>query len=191
MKASQAAEQVDLFDFEFTDRDAQESRSHSPRGSRKPCIFCKIAAGSASAFEVHRDDSFVAFLDTRPVFSGHVLMIPTKHVQTYDQLPVDLAAEWLKISQRLQIATERGTKADGSLLIVNNVISQSVPHLHLHLIPRRKKDGLRLWLGPRKPYTSDDEAANVAHAIEVEMRNLVGLAATPNDQRGSLKENIV
>jgi histidine triad (HIT) family protein len=172
MKTSEAAEQVGLFDPDVTDRETQEARSHTPRGSKKPCAFCRIAADREPAFEVYRDAGIVAFLDTRPVFSGHVLMIPVVHVQTYDEMPSELAGEWLATSQRLQIATERAARADGSLMIINNVISQSVPHLHLHLIPRRKKDGLRLWLGPRQPYASDDEAMAVAHGIRRELEAL-------------------
>jgi histidine triad (HIT) family protein len=138
---------------------------YTPRGSKKPCVFCRIVAGKAPAFEVWRDDDIVAFLDRSPVFHGHVLMAPTVHVQTYDELPRCLAGHWLLTSQRIQLAVESAMEADGSLMIVNNAVSQSVPHLHLHLIPRGKHDGLRLWLGPRHPYSSDDQAADVARRI--------------------------
>jgi histidine triad (HIT) family protein len=119
----------------------------------------------ASAREVFRSDDFVAFLDTHPVFPGHVLMVPTRHVQTYDELPVELAEPWLRTSQALQRAVESAMNAEGSLLIVNNVVSQSVPHLHLHVIPRSRGDGLRFWLGPRHAYSSADEADAVAARI--------------------------
>jgi histidine triad (HIT) family protein len=92
-------------------------------------------------------------------------MVPTVHVQTYDELPVELAEPWVRTSQSLQRAVEAATDADGSLLIVNNVVSQSVPHLHLHLIPRHRADGLRFWLGPRHSYASPEEADAMAARI--------------------------
>lgn len=164
--SSEAIEQPNLFDGEIVDRDTQEARAYTPRRAKKKCVFCEIVSNQAAAFEVWRDDSFVAFLDKRPLFHGHVLMVPTVHVQTYDQLPLELATEWVRLSQKIQLAVEKATNADGSLIIVNNVVSQSVPHLHLHLIPRSKKDGLRLWLGPRHPYTSDSEAESMANRIK-------------------------
>jgi histidine triad (HIT) family protein len=137
-----------------------------------PCPFCAIAAGTQRAHEVYRDDDLVAFLDTKPLFHGHVLMIPARHVRTYDQLPSSLADHWLSVSQRLQRAVENAMGAQGSLLIVNNIVSQTVPHLHLHVIPRTKGDGLRFWLGPRHPYENAEEAdsiaARIAAAIEPE-----------------------
>jgi histidine triad (HIT) family protein len=133
-------------------------------------VFCRIVAGRAPAFEVWRDDDIVAFLDRSPVFHGHVLMAPAVHVQTYDELPTSLAEHWLLTSQRLQLAVEAAMDADGSLMIINNAVSQSVPHLHLHVIPRGRNDGLRLWLGPRHPYSSDDQAATVAARIADHLR---------------------
>lgn len=138
--------------------------------AEKPCVFCQIIAGEAVAYEVWRDDDIVAFLDTKPVFHGHVLMVPTVHIRTYDQLPVGLAEHWLTTSQRLQLAVQRARQADGSLILMNNVVSQSVPHLHLHVIPRARKDGLRFWLGPRHPYASDAQAAETADQIKAEIK---------------------
>ena len=129
------------------------------------CAFCAIARGEAPAHEVYRDDELVAFLDTKPLFHGHTLLIPTQHVTTYDELPVGLAREWLDVSQRVQRAVESAMGSEGSLMIVNNVVSQSVPHLHLHVIPRTKGDGLRFWLGPRHPYRSEEAAAETAARI--------------------------
>lgn len=136
-----------------------------PMAGSGGCVFCEIVAGRATAFEVLRTDAVVAFLDTRPLFHGHVLLVPTVHVRTYAELPLELATEWVDASQRLERAVERVTESEGSLLIVNNVVSQSVPHLHLHVIPRRKGDGLRFWLGPRRPYASDAEARELADRI--------------------------
>ena len=137
----------------------------SERSSTKPCAFCAIVRREASAHEVFRDESFVAFLDAHPVFRGHVLMVPVEHVQTYDELPPALATDWVRTSQRLQRAVEDAMGADGSLLIVNNVVSQSVPHLHLHVIPRSRGDGLRFWLGPRTTYADAADASDVAARI--------------------------
>jgi histidine triad (HIT) family protein len=137
------------------------------RGSAKPCAFCAIVAGRASAHEVMRSNDFIAFLDTHPVFPGHVLMVPTRHMSTYDELPRELAQPWVDTSQTLQRAVEAAMEAEGTLLLVNNVVSQSVPHLHLHVIPRSRRDGLRLWLGPRHSYASPAEADAVAERIRV------------------------
>ncbi|MEO6825982.1 MAG: HIT family protein [Microbacteriaceae bacterium] len=153
---------------------AQGQGGHGTRDGQDraaaPCAFCGIVAGDQSAHEVYRDDDLVGFLDTKPVFPGHVLLIPTRHLRTYDQLPGALAAHWLEVSQSLQRAVEEAMASQGSLLIMNNVVSQSVPHLHLHVIPRTKGDGLRFWLGPRHPYPGDAEAAAVAARIAASVR---------------------
>ncbi len=135
------------------------------RAESRPCVFCEIVAGRATAFEVLRTDAVVAFLDTRPLFSGHTLLVPTVHVRTFAELPLGLASEWVDALQRLERAVERACEADGSLLLVNNVVSQSVPHLHQHVIPRRTGDGLRFWLGPRRPYADEAAARAVADRI--------------------------
>jgi histidine triad (HIT) family protein len=151
-------------------RRAGDRAAFTERGSTKPCAFCSIVGGEAQAFEVYRDDDVVAFLDTHPVFRGHTLLVPVQHVSTYDQLPAALAPAWLRDSQRLQVAVERAMQSDGSLLIVNNVVSQSVPHVHLHVIPRSRGDGLRFWLGPRTRYEDDADARAVAARIAEEWR---------------------
>ena len=107
----------------------------------------------------------VAFLDTKPVFPGHVLLVPRTHVTTLADLPADELPAFFALAQRLERAVESAMDAPGSLVLINNVISQSVPHLHLHVIPRRPKDGLRFFLGPRHPYGSPDESAAVARRI--------------------------
>lgn len=146
-----------------------------PRGGARgvvttgPCTFCAIVAGEAPAEEVLRTEGVVAFLDVKPLFHGHVLVVPTTHVVTYAELPPDDLAELATQVQRLQVAVEAATGADGSLLIVNNVVSQSVPHLHQHVIPRRRGDGLRVWLGPRHPYDGPDHARATAAAIRAAM----------------------
>lgn len=138
---------------------------YTPRGTDRPCVFCAIVAGRSPAHVVLRTEGVMAFLDTHPLFPGHVLLVPTVHVQTHDDLPLTLAQEWLRSSQRLQRAVEAATGSEGALLIVNNVVSQSVPHVHQHVIPRTRGDGLRLWLGPRGRYRDDAEAAEVAARV--------------------------
>lgn len=131
----------------------------------KPCAFCAILAGEAPADLVHDGESAIAFLDRTPVFPGHVLLVPRRHVRTLADLPPEDAPGFVALAQRLERAVETAMEAAGSLVLVNNVISQSVPHLHLHVIPRRPKDGLRFFLGPRHPYGSSEESATVARSI--------------------------
>ena len=131
----------------------------------KPCAFCAVVAGDAPADVVHSGPTTVAFLDTKPVFPGHVLLVPRTHVTTLADLPPDELPAFFTLAQRLERAVEGAMDAPGSLVLINNVISQSVPHLHLHVIPRRPKDGLRFFLGPRHPYGSPDESGAVARSI--------------------------
>jgi histidine triad (HIT) family protein len=140
-----------------------------------PDIFCRIIAGDLAAHVVHSDERTVSFLDHRPLFPGHVLLVPRAHVTTLNELPPADVAYFFKVAQRLETAVERAAGSDGSLILINNRVSQSVPHLHLHLIPRRFKDGLRFWLGPRRPYRSEDEAAATAARI-AELVDLTDLA---------------
>lgn len=129
------------------------------------CTFCRILAGELSAILVFEDDELVAFLDTKPVFPGHVLLVPRLHVRTFAELPADRVGHFARTAQRLERAVEDGLDVPGSMVLVNNVVSQSVPHLHLHVIPRRPKDGLRFWLGPRHPYADDDPPEGYAERI--------------------------
>jgi histidine triad (HIT) family protein len=131
----------------------------------KPCAFCAVVAGDVPADIVHSGPTTVAFLDTKPVFPGHVLLVPRTHVTTLADLPPDELPAFFTLAQRLERAVEGAMDAPGSLVLINNMISQSVPHLHLHVIPRRPKDGLRFFLGPRHPYGSPDESATVARSI--------------------------
>ena len=126
------------------------------------CLFCAIAAGSVAAEIVLESEDIVAFLDTRPVFKGHVLLVPRKHVATLPDLPDDLALPFMAAGRRLATAMVAGLGAQGSFVCANNVVSQSVPHLHLHVIPRTKGDGLRGFLWPRVPYDSPQEMAEYA-----------------------------
>ena len=107
------------------------------------CLFCKIVAGDIGAAIVLEDQHSIAFLDHRPLFPGHCLLIPRQHFETLADLPPALAGPFFLNAQALSRAVEHGMEAEGSFVAINNRVSQSVPHLHVHIVPRRKKDGLR------------------------------------------------
>jgi histidine triad (HIT) family protein len=121
------------------------------------CLFCSVAAGETEAAVVWSDDDLVAFLDIRPLFKGHTLLIPREHVVTLPELPADLRDPFLAAAQRLATAMVEALGAQGSFVAMNNVVSQSVPHLHCHVVPRTKGDGLRGFFWPRTTY---DDAAD-------------------------------
>lgn len=123
------------------------------------CVFCAIAAGEQSADVVLDEPDLVAFLDRRPVFKGHVLLVPRRHVVTLPDLPPDLRDPFLGAAQRLATAVVEGLGAQGSFVAMNNVVSQSVAHLHLHVVPRTKGDGLRGFFWPRTRYADGEPAA--------------------------------
>jgi histidine triad (HIT) family protein len=131
-------------------------------------IVCRIVAGELDAAVVHRSEQLIAFLDHRPVFKGHVLIAPTRHVDDLLTLPDELMAPMLKLSQRISRALMDSLGAQGSFSAVNTIVSQSVPHLHLHVVPRTKGDGLRGFFWPRTRYAAgeaDDYAARIAEAL--------------------------
>ncbi len=134
------------------------------------CLFCQIASGETEAALVWSDDDLVAFLDIRPVFKGHVLLAPRAHVVTLPDLPAGLRDPFLAAAQRLATAMVDGLGAQGSFVAMNNTVSQSVPHLHCHVVPRTKGDGLRGFFWPRTKYdgTADRDAwaARIASALE-------------------------
>jgi histidine triad (HIT) family protein len=121
-------------------------------GASTDCTFCGIVAGDVAAGIVLEEDDFVAFLDARPVFKGHVLLVPREHVDTLTDLPARLRDGFLDAAQRLAAAMVAGLGAQGSFVAMNNTVSQSVPHLHLHVVPRTKGDGLRGFFWPRTKY---------------------------------------
>jgi histidine triad (HIT) family protein len=137
------------------------------------CVFCAIVAGRVPAFVVAREPAGVAFLDTRPVFPGHTLVIPTEHVPTLADLPADALPGFFALVQRFAVAVEAGMGADGTFVAMNNKISQSVPHLHVHVVPRRRKDGLRGFFWPRTKYASEAEATAVAEQIRAALSGAV------------------
>jgi|ERR1700722_8350470 histidine triad (HIT) family protein len=126
------------------------------------CVFCAIVEGTIPAFRVLEDDVCIAFLDTRPLFPGHTLLVPRVHYETLGDLPAALVAPFFLNVQRLSRVMETGLGAAGSFVATNNRISQSVPHLHVHVVPRNPKDGLKGFFWPRQKYASDADAAAVA-----------------------------
>ena len=122
-------------------------------------IVCQIVAGDLAAEVVLRDDDVVAFLDHRPVFKGHVLVSPVRHVDTLLQLPTGLMVPVLTAAQRVAVALSKAVGAQGTFVAVNNVVSQSVPHLHVHVVPRTRGDGLRGFFWPRTKYGHGEMAA--------------------------------
>jgi len=141
------------------------------RGGSATCAFCRIIRGETVANVIHETDDLISFLDHRPLFHGHTLLVPKLHVQLMSDLPADRVPNFFAEAQRLERAVETGLEADGSMILINNVVSQSVPHLHLHVIPRRKKDGLRFWLGPRHPYTAENSADDYAKRIRTALKH--------------------
>jgi histidine triad (HIT) family protein len=126
------------------------------------CVFCSIVSGETAADLVLDDQDFVAFLDARPVFKGHMLLVPRRHVVTLPELPASLRDGFLAYAQRLAVAVVEGLGAQGSFVAINNTVSQSVPHLHMHVVPRTKGDGLRGFFWPRTKYRDVEERGQYA-----------------------------
>ncbi|MEO3814144.1 HIT family protein [Sphaerisporangium sp. B11E5] len=129
------------------------------------CLFCAIAAGEVPAAVVTSDDVVAAFLDNRPLFKGHVLVVPLAHVETLTDLPPEAVGPYFARVRAIAAAVEKGLGAAGTFVAMNNRVSQSVPHLHTHVVPRNPKDGLRGFFWPRTKYAGDDEAAEYAARI--------------------------
>src|SRR4051794_37724097 len=130
------------------------------------CIFCKIVSGEIAAHKIFEDEVSVVFLDSGPLFPGHCLVCPKQHIETLPDLPGDLLQPLFANAQLMAKAVELGLQAEGSFIAVNNKISQSVPHLHVHVVPRRKKDGLKGFFWPRQPYRGEDEKTAVQQALQ-------------------------
>jgi histidine triad (HIT) family protein len=129
------------------------------------CTFCDIAGSSLPADVVLDEGGVVAFLDHRPLFPGHVLVIPRHHVTTLADLPDGLIEPLFGAVRRVSGAVERALEAEGTFVAANNRVSQSVPHLHVHVVPRRRGDGLKGFFWPRHPYRGDEHRREVAAAI--------------------------
>ena len=139
----------------------------------KACVFCEIVAGRIAAYRVYEDDEALAFLDHHPLLPGHVLVVPKTHYETLGDLPTAEVGPFFLVIQRLAVAVEEAMHADGSFVAANIKISQSVPHLHVHIVPRRKGDGLfgknLQWM--RRPYPSEAAIVETQRAIQAALQD--------------------
>jgi histidine triad (HIT) family protein len=138
------------------------------------CAFCEIVTGHIDCVRVFEDEDTLAFLDHRPLFPGHCLLITKRHIRTLADLPPSLIEPVFLNVRMLAIAVQNAMNAEGSFIAVNNIVSQSVPHFHAHAVPRRKGDGLRGFMWPRHKYASVEEAQAVGDAIRKEIARLRG-----------------
>ncbi len=149
--------------------DAPAAGGQWPLATRVPvvtdCVFCAIASGDLPAEIVLADEVVVAFLDRRPLFKGHVLVITREHYETLADLPADLVGSLFTRVQRVSAALSAALGAQGTFVALNNVVSQSVPHVHVHVVPRTRGDGLRGFFWPRQRYADDAETAAYAQRI--------------------------
>ena len=129
------------------------------------CVFCEIVAGRAPADVVYVDEHTMAFLDRTPLFKGHVIVVPRAHTPTLPDLPVAQLGVFFAVVQRIAAAVPEALDAHGTFVALNNVVSQSVPHLHVHVVPRRRKDGLRGFFWPRQRYA--DALDSATHAARL------------------------
>ena len=134
------------------------------------CTFCDIARGLLPAQVVFEDSHSIGFLDTRPLFPGHVLLIPRDHIETMADLPDALIGPLFSNARSIAGVMESALGAEGSFVAVNNRVSQSVPHLHIHVVPRRKGDGLKGFFWPRRKYQSGAEMESVTEVLRSALR---------------------
>jgi Diadenosine tetraphosphate (Ap4A) hydrolase and other HIT family hydrolases len=129
------------------------------------CLFCSIVSGATKAVIVHEDADSLVFLDHRPLFPGHCLVVPRKHSETLSDLPEKSIEPFFKLVQLMARGVEAAMEAEGTFVAMNNRVSQSVPHLHVHVVPRKRKDGLKGFFWPRTKYASQDEMIDVGKRI--------------------------
>jgi histidine triad (HIT) family protein len=139
----------------------------------RSCVFCEIVAGTKEAHKVHEDEAMMAFLDHRPLFPGHVLLVPRDHHELLADLPAAQVGPLFLNARLLSVAVRVALEADGTFVAVNNGVSQSVPHVHVHVIPRRKGDGLKGFFWPRVAYRDAAHIAEVRDRIAREVASLV------------------
>ena len=142
------------------------------------CVFCKIVRGEVQSHLVFEDETSLAFLDSRPLFPGHCLLVPRDHYETLGDLPVSLIAPLFTNAQMLARAVEHGLEAHGSFVAINNRISQSVPHLHIHVVPRRRHDGLKGFFWPRQPYKDPEAILTMQNTLRSTIAQLQADAET-------------
>jgi len=134
------------------------------------CIFCDIVAGKIAAEIVWRSEDAVAFLDHRPLFPGHVLLVPAQHIETLADLPGAQVGAFFQTVQKLERAVEQALGAEGTFIAINNRVSQSVPHLHVHIVPRHRGDGLKGFFWPRRKYDSDGHLKETAEKLRAALQ---------------------
>ena len=139
------------------------------------CVFCSIITRSASSQIVFEDDISLGILDRRPLFPGHVLLVPRQHFETLPDLDPGLIAAFFANVQLLSKAVPVAMESEGTFVAINNKVSQSVPHLHVHVVPRNKKDGLRGFFWPRNPYSDGEHAEETRERIEQTIRRIQGI----------------
>jgi histidine triad (HIT) family protein len=137
------------------------------------CAFCAIVAGETDAHVVFEDEVSLAFLDNRPLFHGHTLLVPREHYEAIWDLPEDLVGPLFLNARLLAAAVREAMGSEGVFVANNNIVSQSVPHLHVHVVPRNRKDGLRGFFWPRRKYEAEEEAAAATEAIRAAVSGLV------------------
>lgn len=144
--------------------------------SKVGCTFCKLIRREAKSYIVFEDEASLAFLDRRPLFPGHCLLVPKEHYETLIDLPVNLIGPLFSNVQLLAHAVEKGLEAEGTFVAINNRISQSVPHLHVHVVPRRKKNGLKGFFWPRHPYKDQDTILKLQSVLRSTIAHLQSLS---------------
>lgn len=142
------------------------------------CAFCKIIRSEEQSYIIFEDDISLAFLDIRPLFPGHCLLVPKKHYETLIDLPVPLVGPFFENVQLLARAIEKGLQADGTFVAINNRVSQSVPHLHVHIVPRHKKDGLKGFFWPRHRYKDQESILRIQDILRSTIAQLKSESAT-------------
>jgi histidine triad (HIT) family protein len=136
------------------------------------CAFCRVVAGEEAGSVVFEDEVSVAFLDNRPLFPGHTLLVPREHHETLADLPEELVGSLFSNAQLLSRAIREAMEAQGTFVAMNNVVSQSVPHFHVHVVPRNRKDGLRGFFWPRRKYESERHMKEAAEAVRAAVERL-------------------
>ncbi|HEX7960541.1 MAG TPA: HIT family protein [Terriglobales bacterium] len=136
------------------------------------CTFCDVVSGQIRSVIVFEDQDCLGFLDHRPLFPGHTLLVPKRHIETLIDLPDKLVSSLFSSAKLLTAAVQDACRAGGSFVAINNKVSQSVPHLHVHIVPRRKGDGLKGFFWPRFPYKSEEDKQAIAQAIREEVARL-------------------
>ena len=129
------------------------------------CIFCDIISKSSPAYIVHEDEHTLTFLDKRPLFPGHCLLVPKQHIETLPELPEELVNQVFNTAKMLSAAVKLACQSQGTFVALNNTVSQSVPHLHVHIVPRTKGDGLKGFFWPRNPYKDEEHMIETANML--------------------------